>query len=96
MSLPIGGKINTPKTTDDKSKKTDDKSKKTGDKPTKTGDKKEAIISYLKKNEVGKATEIAKLLGLKPTRTREILAEMINDEIVIPKGQNKNRTYKLK
>ena len=69
---------------------------KTGDKPTKTGDKKEAIISYLKKNEVGKATEIAKLLGLKPTRTREILAEMINDEIVIPKGQNKNRTYKLK
>ena len=96
LSLPIGGKINTSKKTDDKSKKTDDKSKKTGDKPTKTGDKKEAIISYLKKNEVGKATEIAKLLGLKPTRTREILAEMINDEIVIPDGENKNRTYKLK
>ena len=69
---------------------------KTGDRPTKTDDKKEAIISYLKKNEVGKATEIAKLLGLKPTRTREILAEMINDEIVIPDGENKNRIYKLK
>ena len=85
-----------PTKTDDKPTKTGDKPTKTGDKPTKTGDKKEAIISYLKKNEVGKATEIAKLLGLKPTRTREILAEMINDEIVIPDGENKNRIYKLK
>ena len=69
---------------------------KTGDRPTKTDDKKEAIISYLKKNEVGKATEIAKLLGLKPTRTKEILAEMLTDDIIDHEGQNKNRTYKLK
>lgn len=103
LSLPINkSNYKTTKTgdkskkTDDKSKKTDDKSKKTGDKSKKTGDKKQAIISYLKKNEVGKATEIAKLLGLKPTRTREILAEMINDGIIDPEGQNKNRTYKLK
>jgi hypothetical protein len=38
----------------------------------------------------------AYFLDLKPTRTREILAEMIKDEIVIPDGENKNRTYKLK
>ena len=32
----------------------------------------------------------------KPTRTKEILAEMLTDGIIVPEGQNKNRTYKLK
>lgn len=35
-------------------------------------------------------------LDLKQTRTKEILAEMITDGIIVPEGQNKNRTYKLK
>lgn len=75
MSLPIGGKINTPKKTDDKSKKTDDK--------------KQAIISYLIKNGAVKTSDLANHLDLKPTRTKEILAEMITDGIIIPEGQNK-------
>lgn len=38
----------------------------------------------------------AYFLNLKSTRTKEILAEMLTDGIIVPEGQNKNRTYKLK
>ena len=36
------------------------------------------------------------ILGLKPTRAKEILAEMVGEEIIIAEGGNKNRVYKLK
>lgn len=62
----------------------------------KTGDKKQAIISYLIKNGAGKTSDLTNHLDLKPTRTKEILAEMLTDGIIVPEGQNKNRTYKLK
>ena len=41
-------------------------------------------------------TEIAELIGLKQTRTKEILKEMIGEGIIIIEGENKNRIYKLK
>ena len=41
-------------------------------------------------------SDLANHLDLKPTRTKEILAEMLTDGIIDPEGQNKNRTYKLK
>ena len=80
---------------------------KSGDKKaaTKSGDKKaaiktvahkQAIISYLTENVSAKSTDIAELLGLKPTRAKEILAEMVDEEIIVAEGGNKNRIYKLK
>ena len=57
---------------------------------------KQAIISYLTENVSAKSAEIAQLLGLKPTRVKEILAEMAHKEIIIAEGANKNRVYKLK
>jgi len=71
---------------------------KTGDKKpaVKTHVHKQAIISYLTKNISAKSSDIADLLGLKPTRAREILSDMVDQEILVPEGGNKNRTYKLK
>ena len=43
-----------------------------------------------------KSTDIADLFGLKPTRAKEIFAELVNDEILMTEGSNKNRIYKLK
>ena len=63
---------------------------------TKTVAHKQAIISYLTENVSAKSTEIAELLGLKPTRAKEILAEMVDEDIFVPEGSNKNRVYKLK
>ena len=71
---------------------------KSGDKKAaaKTVAHKQAIISYLTENVSAKSTEIAELLGLKPTRAKEILAEMVDEEIIVAEGGNKNRVYKLK
>ncbi|MBO7222550.1 MAG: hypothetical protein J6V70_00265 [Kiritimatiellae bacterium] len=38
----------------------------------------------------------AYFLDLKPTRTKEILAEMLTDGIIVPEGQNKNHSYRVK
>lgn len=70
---------------------------KTGDKShrTKTAAHKKAIISYLSVNASAKSTELAVLLDLKPTRVKEILAEMVNEKTIIAEGENKNRVYRL-
>jgi len=80
---------------------------KSGDKKaaTKSGDKtngtktlihKQAIIDYLTDHVSAKSSDIADMLGLKPTRAKEILAELAADDIIIAEGGNKNRIYKLK
>lgn len=70
---------------------------KTGDKSrgTKTAAHKKAIISYLSANTSAKSTELAVLLDLKPTRVKELLAEMVNEKLIIAEGENRNRVYKL-
>ncbi|MBR4295401.1 MAG: putative DNA binding domain-containing protein [Clostridia bacterium] len=80
---------------------------KSGDKKAaiKSGDKKaaiktlahkQAIVVYLTENVSAKSAEIAELLGLKPTRAKEILAEMVDEKIIVAEGGNRNRTYMLK
>lgn len=71
---------------------------KSGDKinGTKTLLHKQAIIDYLTEHVSAKTSEIADLLGLKPTRAKEILAELVTDDIIIAEGGNKNRIFKLK
>ena len=72
--------------------------KKSGDKKvaTKTAVHKQAIIDYLTENVSAKSSELAELIGVKRSRIKDILSELIAEEIVIPEGSNKNREYKLK
>jgi predicted HTH transcriptional regulator len=68
-----------------------------GDKTAiKSGDKKTAIIEYLTDNVTCKASDISALLGLKPSRTRAYLSELIAENLVVAEGANRNRTYRLK
>ena len=71
---------------------------KSGDKKaaTKTEVHRQAIISYLTENVSAKSAEIAELLGLQSSRVKEILSDMVKDDILVPEGSNKNRVYKLK
>lgn len=55
-----------------------------------------AIIDYLTVHVSAKNTELAILLGLKPTRVRELLTGLIQDGIVIAEGEKKSRVYRLK
>lgn len=59
----------------------------------KTGAHIEKIQEYLGENGASKTKDIAAYIGLSPARTRAILAEMGNVEII---GTNTNREYRLK
>lgn len=56
---------------------------------------KESIIAYLTDKPEAKASSIAEFIGLKPSRTRDYLNELIVEGIVVAGGENKNRIYKL-
>lgn len=57
---------------------------------------KKSIIAYLTDKPEAKAASIAEFIGLKPSRTRDYLNELIAEGIIIAEGENKNRIYKLK
>lgn len=56
----------------------------------------EEIITYLTDHVLAKITDIAEFLGVKSTRAKTLLSELIAEEIVVAEGGNRNRTYKLK
>ena len=62
----------------------------------KTRQQRDAVIEYLTVHVTAKNTDLAELLGLKPTRIRELLAGLIEDQIVVAEGEKKSRIYKLK
>jgi len=57
---------------------------------------KETIISYLTDHAEAKSAAIAEFIGLKPSRTRDYLNEMIVEGSVVAEGGNRNRTYRLR
>ncbi len=58
--------------------------------------KKEMIIAYLTGHTQAKASSIAEHIGLKPSRTRDYLNELIAEGVISVQGNNRNRTYRLK
>lgn len=56
----------------------------------------ESVRQYLSQHGEGKASEIANLLGVSPSRARAILSEMVTQNILEGTGANRNRPYKLK
>ena len=79
--------------------KTSDKIEK---KAIKNGDKriserqKDTVIEYLTDHAVARTTEIAELLEVSHPRARAVLSKLIEEEIVVAEGGNRNRTYRLK
>lgn len=71
---------------------------KKGDKKAqiKSAVQKEQIIAYLTDHPQAAASELCELLGVKPTRVRNLLRELITEEVVVAEGANRNRTYRLK
>lgn len=62
-------------------------------KTKKTLENQQKVIEYLKDHGRSKCAEIAAFLGLSETRTRAILADIPEIEIM---GSNRNRTYRIK
>ena len=71
--------------------------KKIGDKKSAINQRtKQAILDYLKGIEYAKSSEIAEVVSLKQSRTRDYLNELIDEGKITSQGANKNKTYKLK
>ena len=54
------------------------------------------IEAYLSDHDVVKSSELAEVLGLRPSRVREFLGEMVAHGRLVIEGANRNRTYRLK
>ena len=81
-------------------KKSDDKKVtiKSDDKKVtiKSARQKNEIIMYLTDHASAKNADIAELLGVKSTRVKQLLKELLDEDVIVAEGSNKNRVYKLK
>ena len=79
-------------------KKTDDKKPtiKTDDKKgLKSGKQQEMILNHMEASKEYRLQDFCDLLGVKDTRTKEILKPLISEGKIIVLGKNKDRRYKL-
>ena len=84
----------------DKSEKSAIKSK-IGDKSAikqSVGDKsainyKDKILEYLSNHSEARSQDIALYIGLKQSRTKDYLSELVEDGKIVANGANKNRSY---
>jgi len=54
------------------------------------------IIDFIADNGISDSKNISKAIGLKPSRTRDYLKQLVFDGIIEIEGEYKNRKYKLK
>ncbi len=54
------------------------------------------IISFIADNEISGSKSIAKAIGLKPSRTRDYLKQLVDEGVLEIEGEYKNRKYKIK
>lgn len=57
---------------------------------------KEKIVEYLAEHEEARSREIADIIGLKISRTKDYITELVEEGKIVSNGANKNRTYSLK
>ncbi len=54
------------------------------------------IISYLTDYSSATINELSNLLGVGTTLVKKLIYELIDEQIVVSEGANRNRTYRLK
>ena len=53
------------------------------------------IIEFLTRKNTASSSEIAEVIGLKSSRTRDYLGKMVVDGLIVAEGEKKNRLYRL-
>ena len=61
-----------------------------------TSDRNSVILKYLEQNASGKNSDFTKLLGLSSQRVREILQDMIKNDLIEKHGENRYSYYTVK
>ena len=57
---------------------------------------KKMIVEYLAEHEEARSQEIADVIGLKISHTKDYITELVEEGKIVSNGANKNRTYSLK
>ena len=69
---------------------------KNGDKTAINVSYQEKIIAYVAEHPHARTQDIALCIGLKLSRTKEYISQLVEEEKLVPFGANKNRTYSVK
>ena len=98
LQLQLTGNDNT-EGSSDKSVKSSDNAEGSSDKhygyQSPSSEQKNMILNYLAKNKSAKTSDISALLGVKDARARRLLAQLVNEKLVLAEGGNRNRRYRL-
>ena len=62
----------------------------------KTAAQKEIIIDYLTDHARATVLELSKVLNVSAARVKKLIYELINEDLIVAEGANRNRTYRLK
>ena len=54
------------------------------------------IIDFIADNRISDAKTVSKSIGLKPSRTRDYLKQLVDEGILEVEGEYKNRKYRIK
>lgn len=57
---------------------------------------KDKILEYLSEYSEARSQAIAMYIGLKQSRTKDYLSELVEEGKIVANGANRNRTYSLK
>lgn len=54
------------------------------------------IIDFIADEGISDSKSVSKAIGLKPSRTRDYLKQLVDEGILEPEGEYKSRKYKIK
>ena len=73
-----------------------DKNDKKAEKQNRNGEYRRQIIGFIADNKISDSKAVSKAIGLKSSRTRDYLKELVDEGILEIEGEYKNRKYKIK
>ena len=73
-----------------------DKNDSKGEKPNRNNENRRQIIDFIADEGVSDSKSVSKAIGLKPSRTRDYLKQLVDEGILETEGAYKNRKYKIK
>ena len=73
-----------------------DKNEQKTEKQNRSEENRRQIIDFIADKEISDSKSVSKAIGLKPSRTRDYLKQLVADGILEIEGEYKNRKYKIK
>ena len=67
-----------------------------GNQSTESKKNRRQIVDFIADSRISDSKSISKAIGLKPSRTRDYLKQLVDEGILETEGEYKNRNYRIK